>query len=951
MKTDKTENKEKMEKKDKNEKVVKSEKTEQTVNVEKTEKSETKEKTVKAEKKEKSETKEKAAKAEKKEKAEKAEKTAKAGKEVSDEYLAYVKERRKRRRNELKKALLAQLKAMIFPLCMLALILVAVYFIVNIEVNEEHEAVVRPNKYEGSDQPMILENNDLKFTFDPITTHFTVEVKKTGKIWSSNPENASTDPIAMASEKGKLNSTLIMSYSQDNGSVTTFNNYENSIEKGVYEITAEKDYIKVNYSIGNVEKEYIIPPVTTEERFHYWTEKMSKDALHMVQQYYKKYDINKPGKKDDVEALKQNYPIYEQEVIYVLRDNTTPNLKLKMEEYFEEIGYTMEDFEADKELSQAEASSDKAVFNIAMYYRLDGKDLIVEIPYSEMQYAKKTPIYTVSPLPYFGAGSTKDEGFLLVPEGGGGLINFNNGKVAQNNYYANMYGWDMALVREAVVHNTRAYFNTYGISQGKDSFLCLLEDGASYAAVQADISGRFNSYNFVNAVYNVTLREQYNVGGMASSSVYVFLPKLPDESIIQRYRFVDSGKYTDMAKAYRDYLKANDADCYEMATVNEAPAVVEIVSAVDKVKQILGVPTSRPLKMTTYKEAQSIIEELNNSGFKNLSVKLTGWMNGGVNQKILKKVKTIRACGSKKDLQNLTNAAKNLNVDLYLDGVTQYEYDSNLLNGFNSYTDAARFISKERAKLYQYSMVTYAAREGADDFYLLHAGLAHQMADNLYNTVKSYNANISFRETGMDLSGDYYRKNTVSREAVRKDQMEQLSQISADTKVMINMGNDYAMKYSDVITNMDLCGTEYTLIDEFVPFYQMAIHGYKVYTGDALNLASDSAEELLKSAEYGAGLYYTVMKESPFALQKTLYTQYFGSSYDIWKERMTTTYQRYNKELGHVFKQEMSDHKIIEKDLTCTTYADGTKVYVNYSYEDKKADGKKIPARDYLVVR
>ena len=55
--------------------------------------------------------------------------------------------------------------------------------------------------------------------------------------------------------------------------------------------------------------------------------------------------------------------------------------------------------------------------------------------------------------------------------------------------------------------------------------------------------------------------------------------------------------------------------------------------------------------------------------------------------------------------------------------------------------------------------------------------------------------------------------------------------------------------------------------------------------------------------------------------------------------------------MGHVFKQEMTNHVTLEDGLTCTMYADGTRVYVNYNYMDKTADGKTIPARDYVVVR
>ena len=66
---------------------------------------------------------------------------------------------------------------------------------------------------------------------------------------------------------------------------------------------------------------------------------------------------------------------------------------------------------------------------------------------------------------------------------------------------------------------------------------------------------------------------------------------------------------------------------------------------------------------------------------------------------------------------------------------------------------------------------------------------------------------------------------------------------------------------------------------------------------------------------------------------------------------MVEYYTRYNEQLGHVFNQEMVDHQNLSGTLSVTTYADGTKVYVNYDFEDVTADGQTIPARDYLVVR
>jgi hypothetical protein len=48
----------------------------------------------------------------------------------------------------------------------------------------------------------------------------------------------------------------------------------------------------------------------------------------------------------------------------------------------------------------------------------------------------------------------------------------------------------------------------------------------------------------------------------------------------------------------------------------------------------------------------------------------------------------------------------------------------------------------------------------------------------------------------------------------------------------------------------------------------------------------------------------------------------------------------------------MTDHEFLTNEVACTTYEDGTKVYVNYGYNDFTAvDGTVVPARDYSVTR
>lgn len=845
-------------------------------------------------------------------------------------------------------------KSLIGPVIFLAVVVGALCFIISITGEKESVEIVKVNAYDGDKEPIVLESNNLIFTMDPLTTQFNIQVKSSGKVWYSNhPESVNDSLTKTQEEKNKLQSTMQIVYSMDTGSKLALDNYNYSIENGIYQIETGSDYVKIDYSIGKVQKEFTIPPVIRLSDFEALTDNMSKESKNLAQSYYKKYDINKLGKKDNKEELLENYPVIAEEVILVLRDGVTDNLKSTLQKAFADAGYTYEEYLADKELDMSAQVNDNPVYNISMIYRLEGDDLVVEIPFDSFDYKEEYPLYTITPLPYFGMANKNDGGYMLVPEGGGSLIYNNNGRTAQNNYSANVYGWDMDLSRKAVVHNTRAYYGLFGASDGENSFICMLEDGSSYASVQADISGKTNDMNYVNAIYSINVREQYDVGQIANSDIFVYVDHLdPNEKLVQRYRFVDSGDYTDMAKSYGEYLRNEYPGRFALNTDTEAPVSLEIVGAIDKVKQILGVPVSRPLALTTYEEAEQMISGLKNEGFNNLSVKLIGWCNGGVKQKLMKSTRLINALGNKKSLNSLSSTAESLGVDLYLNAITQYEYNSNIFNGFISFRDAARLISRERNELSDYSHITYSKRDDTNTHYLLNTQLATQMIRNASQSASKYNAGISFEDLGIDLSADYDRRNLHSREEVKNIQIEELQKIAdSGQKIAIRMGNDFAVPYADLITDVDLRGSEYTIIDECVPFFQLAVHGYVNYTGECINICGNSEDMLLNSAMYGAGLSFSLMDETAFTLQKTIYTQYYGSEYSAWHDRIVEMYTRYNKELGHTFNQEMTGHKNLSDTLSVTTYADGTRVYVNFSYYDAEADGITIPARDYKVVR
>jgi hypothetical protein len=275
------------------------------------------------------------------------------------------------------------------------------------------------------------------------------------------------------------------------------------------------------------------------------------------------------------------------------------------------------------------------------------------------------------------------------------------------------------------------------------------------------------------------------------------------------------------------------------------------------------------------------------------------------------------------------------------------------MNGFLPFTHAARYATREQVKLNKYDIVTYQQADWLDAFYLVRPEYAKANASNLIKAIRDRGAaGIAFRDIGKLLSADYYQNDTITREQAKEMNIETLKEARDNgLKVSIKEGNEYALAYADIVTDMDLTGNDYAILDEKVPFYQIAIHGLKDYTGPTINLAGNYTTTFLECVEYGAGLNFTFMKANTSILQESHYSCYTSAGYDLWKDQVTEMILRYQKEMAGLNKQRIIGHRHITSEVSETTYEDGTKVCVNYGFKDYNDTGTQIPARDYLVER
>lgn len=817
-----------------------------------------------------------------------------------------------------------------------------------------------------------ISNGSLSLTVSGSSTQIAVKDEKTGKIYRSNPTAEEIQKYAKADGQYKdvLSATLALTYSNSTDTQKEIDNYSQCIrDNKFYKIEKVNDTeLVVRYSVGDFEKTYVCPVAIKESRMKEFLDKIPKTAQKSVLRCYICYNYEELSASDetsDKELLtkgEQLFPDLKDEPIYYLDENVTDARLKQLETKFVAAGYTAEDRVKDMGDYKVSRNEGKPIFDISVHYILEDDQLVVKVPLKDIKYNTDYPIVKLQVLPFMGAGNTEEEGYMLVPEGGGGIINFNNGKTLQQRYQSDVYGWDYGQNRTTIIDESKSYYAAYAIANKtqKQSFLCLSEEGSSYAAVQADIAGKNNGYNYTTFVYNMIHGENMDVSSKSDTTVRVYEDGLPDETLTQRYIFSESTDYSDLAVKYREYLQKKYPNLQNKKDETTVPLAVEMIGAVDDTEHVLGYPVVRSQSLTSYTQAQEILKNLKDAGINNINAKYTGWFNTGVKQTSAIKVNTVGRLGSSSDLEDLTAYANNTEgTDLYLNGTFTYAYKDKWFDGFSSRKNAAKFVSREECELFTLDPVTYKADDenradlGFDNYYLLKPSYSMEAIDNYVEEVNDYGSkNIGFEDIGNSLAGDYNPKSRVSREASLNLQVKKMQALKqSGNKLMITGGNQYAVPYADYVTDMNIASKAVNIVDEQVPFYQMALHGIVNYAGAPINLAENQEENILKSAETGAGLYFTYIYEDTSVLQNGKYTRYYACNFNQWKDDTVELYNKFNENLGDTYNQYITGHEKVADGVYKTTFENGKSVLVNYNYENYDYNGTTVGSRDFAVVK
>lgn len=800
------------------------------------------------------------------------------------------------------------------------------------------------------------ENEYLTLYLNEEDTSAAVMDKKTGKLWYTNPVDIDSDATATDYYKRVLKSQLQIKYYDENVQSSLMDNYNDSVLNGQFEIEYLEDGVKIVYTMGESAATLLLPEAISEERYLGFLEKMDSSDQKKLGRNYTLVDVVN-GLTTTTEEYPEIYPGFGDENFYVLRSSVKDYVKEELALIFAAAGYTEADYQADKEQSgAADAESESPWFVIPLTYRLDGKNLVVSIDPDQVEY-NDNGYYPVDldVLPWFGAAADAD-GYIFVPDGSGALIYLNNGKTNYSSYSAMVYGQDestrvLSTSKSEIDPAFTIKLPVFGIKADDQALFAIIEEGAGYADISADIAGKTTSYNNVYAGFSYLQYGSAALSDMVGANSYQLYGNKNFTGTYQlRYAFLtgEDADYSGMASYYRDYLEQQEV--LTRADEEALPLYTEYIGAIDRYKTILGVRYSAIEPLTTFAQAEEIVNRLKELGVGNQKLVYSGWMNGGLHGTAATKAKAVSSL--KKggvNLQKLQEDMNALGIDTFMTVDLQYVYQNKLLDGYSTMQYGPGYFDYTDITVNSYYLSDGFKEETLAN--LISPYYLGKITDRLNKSLSKYKLNgLNLGSACWLLYSDFVENRYTDRQKAIQDYEESFSSLKEGMdKLLGDNGNVYSFPYVEYMINAPLYSNGYQILDQDIPFYEMVLHGYIQYAGEAINLADDYQTTLLKSVESGAGLYYKWIYGDNSLLKETDYEELYSVHYGNWIDTAAKDYQRVSEALEGLGSQLIIRHEILDKNVTRTVYENGSEIYVNYGSEPVTYDGVTIGAKDFAV--
>ena len=580
-------------------------------------------------------------------------------------------------------------------------------------------------------------------------------------------------------------------------------------------------------------------------------------------------------------------------------------------------------------------------YNVKIAFRLElwfeNEALVVRLPKESIAETGKQQLLTVELMPYFGASSEFEEGYMVYPDGSGALKNHKS--EASETVRGMAYTWGMysepITSLDSLESNRRngvqnAFLPVYGIKNGNNAFVAYGTEGEAESSVVMHPAGdsiALNRMGFTfhyRSAYNIVLSnikiKGKDTAENPNGKKYNEALSLADHEV--RYQFLskEQADYSGMAAAYRTYLLDSGA---------LKPTDIDINLSVDLFMgaQENGLFSSSMVAATTISQAEELIQTIRSATGPKSLFTLSGWSKNGYGS-YPQVMDTDSLIGSNGKLNKLLETLEGicLKAELFTAGTDNGGYS------------VGRDVIKAGNQI--------ALTNTQNTRFLFNADTVEDRMAGLQKLKGGY----SLENLGRLLYADYNEKAIVNKEDMKLRIQKMLEDVSKERTITVDGANLYTLGAADLVYNLPDTSSEYFITDQSIPFCQMVLYGSIPYTGAAGNLSADFDAKLLKWLEYGYVPFFELTYENADVLKYTDYNSLFTSTYALHEKNIKKAQDTFAEMKNAIGGGYILRHEA-DGALACVTYDNGVSLLINYAGTDAAYKGSTVKAKSYAIVK
>ena len=556
-------------------------------------------------------------------------------------------------------------------------------------------------------------------------------------------------------------------------------------------------------------------------------------------------------------------------------------------------------------------------------------------------------------VPKYDAEGNENEGYMIVPDGSGAVINYNNGKGSYPEYSQLVYGRDYTAVPLNAPRVTeQAYLPVMASVNGNRGFVAIVTDGDTnvYAKAKTSLQDK-QVYNNIYFEFETRSMDSFFMSGDNSNKITVFekngiktprfgiryYPMAQDEDI----------NYADCAEVYRNYL-INAKGLTKKTEANTNNMYVDFFGGVMKQTSILGLPFNLKTEITGFEQAGEIVSKLQDMGVGDTIVNYNDWTNNSIKQKVSTKAKASGTLGGNGDFKDFVDKS---GVEVF-PSMNNFTMKSGSW-GFSTFNNTAIRISNAYSRQSEYSPAYGVAVAGVSPA-LIAPNSYVKIFDQMIESYKDKDlSRIAFGDLSTKLVSDFSKKNASSRYDTANTIADGFRKADEEVGDVLCAGaNAYVIPYASQITDVPVYSSGFNITDLDIPFYQMVLHGYVPYSTKGINQSSNTSETFMKALAAGSAIHYDFIYEDASVLKDTDYDDLYYTNYEGWIDIAVEQYKVADKVLKGVSDMTISSYKVSEDgSVITTTYSkDGKDVVVEIDKNalTAKVDGQTIDLANAL---